>query len=82
MIKRIILSDKLMWNLIKRNLIKQYLQAEYFILSWNLKQVNFKSRQPKQHWKYQFRISKQFRAIWIFEWKETFKILEIYDYKR
>ena len=58
----------------ERQLIKQYLKAKKFIISWNLQNVDLKLREPKSDGVWYFRINKQYRAharyedgiLWIF----------------
>ncbi len=54
--------------LLERKLLSQYKKAKYFLLIWNLKQVDFRLREPKKDKIYYFRINKQFRALCHFEW--------------
>jgi hypothetical protein len=58
----------------ERQLIKQYLKAKKFIISWNLQNVDLKLREPQSDGIWYFRINKQYRAharyedgiLWIF----------------
>ncbi len=62
--------------LLQRNLLKQYKKAKNYLIIWNLKQADFKIREPKSDEIYYFRINKQFRALCYFEEKTlvVFKI--------
>ena len=63
--------------LTKRDLLKQYKKAKWYILSWYPNLVDFKLREPKEAWFYYFRINKQFRAIWKFRKDNIFAVLKI-----
>jgi len=55
-----------------RNLENQYKKSKSFLSDWFLSIVDFKIRQPKKYEVYQFRISKKYRAFWIFRETNTF----------
>lgn len=62
--------------LLDRNLLKQYQKSKKYLLLWNLEQINFKLRQPKQDKIYYFKINKQFRALCYVEW-DVVKVFKI-----
>ncbi|EKD65867.1 MAG: hypothetical protein ACD_49C00078G0006 [uncultured bacterium (gcode 4)] len=66
-----------------RNLLSQYKKAKSKILSWDLKSVLFKKREPKTLNVYQFRINDKYRAFWFFDKNNSkiFKIIEISDHQ-
>jgi hypothetical protein len=51
-----------------RWLQQQYIKAERFILSGNMKNVDLKLREPKSHEVWYFRINKQYRALCKIQW--------------
>lgn len=64
--------------IISRNLSIQYTKVKNMLKNWNLKNIDFKLRQPKKHKVYQFKINKKYRWFWIFrETKEFWKIFVV-----
>jgi predicted phage-related endonuclease len=70
MIRQVILKRKSLEYLEKRWLLKQYLKVEEFLLSWKLKQIDFRLREPKKDEIYYFKINKQYRIVWKIIWDE------------
>ena len=67
--------------IISRGLLKQYQKAKRLLISWYTDLVDFKIRQPKEKWYYQFRINRQYRAFCYFENDDTLSIFEISDHQ-
>ena len=79
-IEKIIEYKKILEYIEKHNLLKQYKKAKNFLLIWENSLVEFKLRQPKNKWIFQFKINKKFRAYWYFE-ENTFIIAKISDHQ-
>ena len=63
--------------LVKRNLLKQYKKAKINILNWLNTRNYFKQRNPKGSNIWYFRINKQFRAYWSFDWENNLIVFKI-----
>jgi hypothetical protein len=61
--------------LLKRNLLEQYKKSKKNILLWNYTWNKIWFKQPRKDQIVYFRINKQYRALWRFEWK----VLIIFD---
>jgi plasmid maintenance system killer protein len=80
-IRRVLISERCINFLQKRQLSVQYKKAKKNILKGNLITVDFKKRHPYKTEKYYFKINRQFRAICIFSDKKTINIFEIDDHQ-
>ena len=76
MFERVLEQDWIYDYLMQRNLVKQYLKAKKYLLLWNLNQISFKLRKPKQDKIYYFKINEQYRALCYIDWKDI-KIFKI-----
>lgn len=83
MIRKVIILKECLEYLENRELVKQYIKAKDFILSWNLGLVKFKKRKPKTSRIFQFRINKKYRAFWYYDINDNtiFRIIEISDHQ-
>jgi plasmid maintenance system killer protein len=66
--------------LLKRGLLYQYKKAKSLLLLGNLRQVDFKKRQPKKDGIYYFRINRQYRAVGYFRAGGVFVVAVIDDH--
>ena len=55
-----------------RNIDKQYQKAKDLFLNWDIAQIDLRIRQPKQDRIFYFKINKQYRVYWYFEWNNFF----------
>ncbi|PID84466.1 hypothetical protein CSB09_00905 [Candidatus Gracilibacteria bacterium] len=78
--KEIIESEGVVRFLKRKQMIKSYLKAKYFLEKGFLQNVDFKIRQPKQAGIYYFRINKQYRALGKVE-NGILKVFEISDHQ-
>jgi hypothetical protein len=72
MIKGVVINKKYESYLKDRWLLQQYKKAVNLFLLWNLLAIDFKLRKPKKDWIFQFKINKQFRALWEVKWSTFF----------
>ncbi len=80
-INHVLISEKCIKFLKKRNLSIQYKKAKKNILKGNLIIVDFRKRRPYKTEKYYFKLNRQFRAICFFSDKNTINVFEIDDHK-
>jgi plasmid maintenance system killer protein len=59
--KKIYINDKILKNIEKKWLLKQYEKVEKYLKEWNFKQISLKIREPKKDKVFYFRINKQYR---------------------
>lgn len=81
MINKIIEFEKAFEYLYSRGLVNQYKKAKEYILQWYFNKVDFKLRQPKQNWIYQFRINQKYRAFWYIDSIWCLVVFKISDYQ-
>jgi len=60
---KIYINEKILKNIEKKWLLKQYEKVEKYLKLWNFRQISLKLREPKKDKVYYFRINKQFR-LW------------------
>ncbi|EKD29917.1 MAG: hypothetical protein ACD_78C00214G0003 [uncultured bacterium (gcode 4)] len=75
--KSVLETQKIVDFLEARNLVQQYKKSKKNLLSWNIKWLDFKERQPKKSWIWSFRINKQFRVFWSFDTEFNFIVSSI-----
>jgi hypothetical protein len=66
-IQRILEKKDILPYLKGRGLLTQYIKAKKYLLKNNLLQAKFKERKPKGSGIWYFRISKQYRALGVFD---------------
>lgn len=64
----------------KRRLTKQYHKSKELLRAGQFTQIDFRIRQPKEERIYYFKINKQYRAWWYFDW-DIFIIFTIDDHQ-
>ena len=76
MIEKVLITQKWISYLEKRNLSNQYRKAKVNLLNWRFTNINFSIREPKRNKIYYFRVNKQFRIFWYIE-NKVFKVIKI-----
>lgn len=67
--------------LLQRNLLKQYLKSKEYLLLWNLQQIDFRIRKPKQNKIYYFKVNDKYRAYCYIEWM-VLRVFKIDDHQK
>lgn len=80
-ISQIVITEKCIRFLKRKNLVKKWKKAKEYLLSGDLSSVDFKKRRPYKSEKYYFRLDKQYRAIGFFE-DTVLYIFEIDDHQQ
>ena len=81
-IKEVIEFDEAAEYIVSRWLLSQYKKAKRYILDGHLNTVDFKLRQPKSKWIYQFKINQKYRGFCYLENNdETLVIFKISDHQ-
>lgn len=80
-IKEVLIDKALIIYLKDRKLLSQYKKAERFLTAWQLQNIDFKLREPKEKGVWYFRINKQYRAFAFLE-DERLYIYEVNDHSR
>ncbi len=81
-IKKIIEFEEAAEYILSRGLLIQYRKAKSYISEWHLNMVDFKIRQPKNKWIYQFRINQKYRGFcYLQDNDETLVIFKISDHQ-
>ncbi len=76
MINKVLIAQKRISYIEKRNLSLQYKKVKTYLLELKFTNINFAVREPKVDKIYYFRINKQFRVFWYIE-NNIFKVIKI-----
>ena len=79
-IKKVLITQKWIDYIEKRQLTKQYRKAKQKLLNWDYISIDLAIREPKIEKIYYFRINKKYRVFWYIE-NKIFKVIKIYDHQ-